>query len=147
MLLMLSLQVAGGNFTPDNTSSTWEVSDVRLVGDQVTLDSALQNSYAEHVLGGKTLPINYNTFITMQQAVSGGNISVNISRAVSRLKTLYFSFYGGDPTAGRDGTVDATAAAAEQKRDITWSRRNVTTAITLCCELITLIESWNTKFR
>ena len=103
--------VTGGDFTPTDTSSTWEISDVRFVGDQVTLDSASQNSYAEHVLGGKTLPINYNTFITMQQAVSGGNISVNSSRAVSRLKTLYFSFCGGDPAAGQDGIADAAAVA------------------------------------
>ena len=34
----------------------------------------------------------------MQQAVSGGQITVNISRAVSKLKTIFFSFYGGDPT-------------------------------------------------
>ena len=82
------------------------------MGDQVTLDSVLHNSYAEHVLGGKSLPSNYNIFITMQQAVSGGNISCNISRAVSRLKTLYFSFYGGDPTAGQPGIADDAAAAA-----------------------------------
>ena len=50
--------VAGNAYTADNTSTKWEISDVRLVGDQVSLDSALQNSYAEHVLSGKTLPCN-----------------------------------------------------------------------------------------
>ena len=79
------------------TSTSWSLTDVRILADVVTLDSALQNSYASHVLSGNTLPIDYNTFITMQQAVSGINVTVNISRAVSILKTLYFSLYGGDP--------------------------------------------------
>ena len=50
--------VAGGNFTPTDTGISWSMYDVRLVGDVVSLDSALQNSYAEHVLSGKSLPIN-----------------------------------------------------------------------------------------
>ena len=50
------------------------------------------NSYSEHVLSGKSLNIQYGTYITMQQTVTGDNISVNVSRAVSRLKTIYCSF-------------------------------------------------------
>ena len=61
--------VADGHFTPVDTGSLWSMSDVRLVGDVLSLDSALQNSYAEHVLSGKSLPINYGTYITMQQTV------------------------------------------------------------------------------
>ena len=38
-----------------DTSTQWQISDVRLVGDQITLDSALQNSYSEHVLSGKNI--------------------------------------------------------------------------------------------
>ena len=40
------------NFLPATTSTSWQIEDVRIVGDVVTLDSALQNSYAEHVLDG-----------------------------------------------------------------------------------------------
>ena len=90
-----------------DTSTQWEISDVRLVGDQISLDSALQNSYSEHVLSGRTLPIKYNTFITMQQTVSGAQVLINISRAVSRLKTIFFSFYGGDPEVGMTEYFDA----------------------------------------
>ena len=86
--------VTGGHFLPIDTGNSWSMSDVRLVGDVVSLDSALQNSYAEHVLSGKSLPINYGTYITMQQTVTGDNISVNVSRAVSRLKTVFCSFDG-----------------------------------------------------
>ena len=51
------------------------MSDIRLVGDVVTLDAALQNSHSEHVLLGKVLPINYGTYITMQRTVLGDNAS------------------------------------------------------------------------
>ena len=43
-------------FTPDNTSSSWKIEDVRVICDVCTLDSALQNSYSEHVLQGKSTP-------------------------------------------------------------------------------------------
>ena len=68
------------------------MSDVRLTSDVVVLDSALMNSYNEHVLSGKSLNIQYGTYITMQQTVTGDNISVNVSRAASRLKTIFCSF-------------------------------------------------------
>jgi len=79
-------------FTTDNTSTSWQIEDVRLVCDVVTLDSALQNSYAEHVLSGKALPINYNTYISILQSISPPVINVNVTRAVSRLKSLFITF-------------------------------------------------------
>ena len=84
--------VTGVNFLPTDTGSDWAMSDVRITSDVVVLDSALQNSYSEHVLSGKSLNIQYGTYITMQQTVTGDNISVNVSRAVSRLKTIFCSF-------------------------------------------------------
>ena len=81
-------------FFAANTATKWSIQDIRMTGDVVTLDSALQNSYSEHVLSGKSLPINYGTYITMQQTVTGSNISVNVARAVSRLKTIFCSFNG-----------------------------------------------------
>ena len=82
-------------FTAGNTSTSWQISDIRVVGDVVTLDSALLNSNPEYVLSGKALNISYNTYITtlQQTAVTPGNnnMAVNISRAVSQLET--FSFF------------------------------------------------------
>ena len=68
------------------------MSDVRLTSDVVVLDSALMNSYSEHVLSGKSLNIQCGTYLKMQQTVAGDNISVTVSRAVSRLKTIFCSF-------------------------------------------------------
>ena len=43
----------GSIFTATDTSTTWSIQDIRMTGDVVTFGSALQNSYAEHVLSGK----------------------------------------------------------------------------------------------
>jgi hypothetical protein len=43
-------------------------------------------------MSNHALEINYSTYINMIQSVAGANILVNIARAVSRLKTIFFSF-------------------------------------------------------
>ena len=59
---------SGSVFTASNTSVSWQTQDVRIVADVVSLDSGLQNSYDEHVLSGKSLPINYSTYISILQS-------------------------------------------------------------------------------
>ena len=72
-----------------DTSTDWQISDVQVKCDIVTLDNTLQNNYDSHLLSGKTLPINYNTYITQSQVVSGKDVSVNMSRAITRLKSIF----------------------------------------------------------
>ena len=58
-----------------------------------TLDNALENSYEAHLLDKGTLPINYNTYINQSQNISGQvDIAINVSRAISRLKSIFFNF-------------------------------------------------------
>ena len=61
----------------------------------VTLDSALQNSYAEHVLSGKALPIKYGSYVSQFQTITGGDFAVSITRAASKLKSVFLTFAGG----------------------------------------------------
>ena len=57
------------------------------------MDNALENSYEAHLLEAKTLPINYNTYINQMQNISGQtDIAINVSRAISRLKSILFTF-------------------------------------------------------
>ena len=76
----------------DNTSTSWQIENVQIVCDIVTLDSAMENNYAQHVLSGKALPITYSSYITQYQSVSGGEFHINISRSATRLKSLFISF-------------------------------------------------------
>ena len=75
-----------------NTSTNWQIQDVRMVADVVTLDSGLQNSYAEHVLSGNSLPISYSTYVSILQSIAFPNVNVSVTRSVSRLKTVFFNF-------------------------------------------------------
>ena len=51
-------------YTVDNTSTDWQIENVQVKVDVCTLDSALDNSYAQHLLSGKSLPISYNIFVS-----------------------------------------------------------------------------------
>jgi hypothetical protein len=91
--------------TATNTSDKWQIQDVRVVCDVVTLDSALQNSYAEHVLSGKALPINYGSYISQFQSITSTDFAVSVTRSVSRLKSVFINFDGAhqtDPEADDD---------------------------------------------
>lgn len=96
----------GSVFTDANTSKLWQIQNVQAKCDVCTLDNSLDNSYAEHLLSGKALPINYNTFISqIQSTLSGSNgqkdIRHNITRSLSRLKSVFITFdkeVAGEPS-------------------------------------------------
>ena len=73
---------------------SWTLSNVQLKADTITLDSALQNSYASHLLEGKSLNINFQTYVAQEQVVTNWDFSINISRAASRLKAIFISLMG-----------------------------------------------------
>jgi hypothetical protein len=78
------------NFTAVNTSVDWEIMNVQVKCDLCTLDNALDNSYAEHLLSGKSLPINYNTMVTQVQTITGQvRPRINVTRALTRLKSVF----------------------------------------------------------
>jgi hypothetical protein len=89
----LNFVVQNDNAALINTSTEWELQNVELKCDLVTLDSALENSMAQHLLNGGTFPINYSTFVSQQQVLTNMISSVNINRSASRLKTVFISFF------------------------------------------------------
>jgi hypothetical protein len=81
-------------FNDTNTSAEWYIDDVKMFADTLVLDSSLQNSYTAHLLEGKSLPINYTTFVSQSHVMTQQpNFSVNIVRSFTRLKSLFLSFY------------------------------------------------------
>ena len=84
--------IGGGVFNTTNTSINWQMQDLRLIADIVTLDNGLQDSYAQHVLEGKSLPINYSTYVSILQAIAPPTINISVTRAVSRLKSVFSNF-------------------------------------------------------
>ena len=59
--------------------------------DLRTLDNALDNSYNQHFVGGKTINIVYNTFISTLQTVVSAETQINVSRSLSKMKSVFVS--------------------------------------------------------
>ena len=85
---------ANDPFLTGNVSKEWSLSDVQMKCDLLTLDNGLDNEYTQHLLQGKALSINYSTFISSMQVIAGAVSSVNISRSVSRLKSIFVTYDG-----------------------------------------------------
>ncbi|MFM7983682.1 MAG: hypothetical protein ACKPKO_30595, partial [Candidatus Fonsibacter sp.] len=81
-------------FTDGNTSKTWDILNVQTKCDLVTLDSGLNDSYIKLLEYGKKLTLNYNTFISQYQTITDQtDFSINISRSLTRLKSVFVSLW------------------------------------------------------
>ena len=85
---------------PTHCSNEWSISNCCVECDICVLDNALNNSYVEHLLSGKALPINYSTYISQENSILGAGkvLSTQIIRAVSRLQRCFVSFYNSSST-------------------------------------------------
>ena len=93
------------NAATGNTSLLWQIQNVQVKCDVVTLDNQLDNSYAEHLLSGKALPINYQTYVSQKQSILSGNngsqkVRLNVTRALTRLKNVFITL--DKPAAGQN---------------------------------------------
>ena len=94
-----------GAIKADNNETTaWSINNVQVKVDMCTLDNALDNSYAQHLLSGRSLPISYNTFVSQMQTIaSQDKVLINVSRALTRLKSVFVTLVKGyDSASGRD---------------------------------------------
>ena len=58
------------------------------------MDNGLENEYVAHLVSGKSLPINYDTYISQMQTIADYNYSCNITRSLTRLKSVFVTFDG-----------------------------------------------------
>jgi hypothetical protein len=81
--------------TDDGTyEPVWEIVQPLILCDTVQLDPALSSSYAKHLLEGKTLPISYHNFFSMQATLTDTNaFSLPSHRGFSRLSAIYVSLF------------------------------------------------------
>ena len=112
--LQIELELVSNTNDAVNTnvaySNSWNISDVQIKCDLLTLDNALDNEYAEHLLSGKSLPINFASFNhTVHQSGGGKNFSVNVARALTRIKSVFVTLYRSEvaPEALRPALKEA----------------------------------------
>jgi hypothetical protein len=75
-------------------STNWFITDVQIKCDVIQLDNNLNDEYVKYLLSGKALAINYNTYVSQFQTVSGQQNSINVTRSLSRLKSIFVSHLG-----------------------------------------------------
>ena len=78
----------------DVSSNSWKITEPQVKCDVVTLDNQLDNEYTNHLMSGKSLPINFSSFL--HQVQSSGQTdrpTISLSRAFTRRKTVYVTFY------------------------------------------------------
>ena len=68
-------------------SKSWKLQGCQLKADICTLDNQLDNSYVNHLLQGRPLTMVYNTFISNIQTIQSPDTQINVSRALTRLRS------------------------------------------------------------
>jgi hypothetical protein len=95
---VITLQTTGSEYLAATTSNDWQIENVQVKVDVCTLDNALDNSYAQHLLSGKSLPISYNTFVSQFQSANATDKNlINVSRALTRLKSVFVTLQKDTP--------------------------------------------------
>ena len=91
----------GSSSTVANSTS-WKITEPQIKCDIVMLDSELQNSYASHLLSGKSLPIHFSSYATNVQTATGKDNSLSIARSFTRIRSVFVTMFHGDGTDVND---------------------------------------------
>ena len=83
-----------GSYIGGTHTANWDMTDIQCKCDLLTLDNSLANEYDSHLLSGKTLPINFDTWNhTNQSTGNDNNFSAHINRALTRLKSVFITLH------------------------------------------------------
>ena len=74
-----------------DNSNNWQIQNVVVKCDVCRMDNQLENEFAQRFLSGQSISINFSSYVVQQQTMSGQNPSVNITRALSRLKSVFMT--------------------------------------------------------
>jgi hypothetical protein len=77
-------------YTALNTSVSWRIQNCQIKCDIGSFDNSLDNSYVNHLLGGNTLKIVYDTYISSIQTITSAGTQVNVSRSLTSLRSILY---------------------------------------------------------
>ena len=121
--LQFEFELVGNVDEAVSGSTAFEISNVQLKCDLVTLDNNASNSYDEHLLNGGNLPINFCTYTTGSQLITDIVANINVQRTFTRMKAVYVSLSTDSKAVLRSGNeIDTfyhpmTASAASYDFD------------------------------
>jgi hypothetical protein len=92
--VVLELELADADAALSGTDINWHVERPQLLADVMHVDVSLQNSYAKHLLDGKSLPPHYDGMYSFQAAIPNGSsqYSLPVVRGFTRLTKFYLTF-------------------------------------------------------
>jgi len=74
-------------------SQDWSIEQVRLHCDVIKINSQMQNSYASHILSGKSLTLPMRSYTTVRFTNTAEQTLLQIPRTFSRLNSVMVTFY------------------------------------------------------
>ena len=74
----------------NEAKANWVVQDVSLLGTLHTIDSALANNYASHVLKGNPLHLHFSSVVASRHLITNGsNFTISLVRGFTRMKQCF----------------------------------------------------------
>ena len=85
----------GYSFQDGNTSTSWEINNVIIRAEIITLDNTVDKNITKHFLEGQNLKLIVPQYHTITQTFNtgGGEINMNIIESASKLSTVFITFY------------------------------------------------------
>ena len=85
----------GYYFQGGNTSVLWEINNVIIRAEVITLDNTVDNNITKHLLEGQSLKLIVPQYHTLTQTFNagGGEINMNIVKSASKLSTAFVTLY------------------------------------------------------
>ena len=90
--LVLEFELDDADTAFAESGVTLEITDVKLFANLHTIDSALANSYASHVLKGNPLHLHYTSVVASRHLVNGSNFTISLVRGFTRMKQCFIVF-------------------------------------------------------
>eukprot|EP00438_Fugacium_kawagutii_P017838 Skav201727 [mRNA] locus=scaffold311:665528:668862:+ [translate_table: standard] len=97
----------GYYFTSGDVSTSWELNNVFIRAEVITLDNTVNNNIVSHLLQGQSLKLVFPMYHTITQSFNagGGEINMNIVKSSSKLTGAFITLYRNIRTG--DGLTDA----------------------------------------
>ena len=85
----------GYYFQAGNTSTKWELNNIIIRAEVITLDNTVDNNITKHLLEGQSLKLIVPQYHTLTQNfnVGGGEINANLVKSSSKLSTAFITLY------------------------------------------------------
>ena len=93
----------GYYFQDGNTSTSWEINNVIIRAEVITLDNTVDNNITKHLLEGQSLKLIVPQYHTITQTFNtgGGEINMNIVKSASKLTNAFITLYRTPKTGER----------------------------------------------